>query len=205
MIANGTAEIATSSREGLNEGNKSWASPSRSRTTQLIAVIVNPDKPSRTSLDRRLRDIYAGKMATGRKWAARTSLSQLVNRDRHPAPARRSSPSSPDGEPFDRRAAVLSGTGQVRDVVSRTRGAIGYISMGFVESKYAETQVRAINVNHVEPIEATVASGGYPISRDLCFLHRGQATDEAGLYRLQSVENGRADSRGRLYSRRQWL
>ena len=62
---------------------------------------------------------------------------------------------------FDRRAADPSGTGQVRDVVSRSEGAIGYISMGFVESKYATTTVKALNVNHVEPSEKTIASGGY--------------------------------------------
>lgn len=75
-----------------------------------------------------------------------------------------------DGTPFDRRSAVLSGTGQVRDVVSRSRGAIGYISLGFVDSLNAKTSVKAVSVNHVEASEKTVASGGYPISRDLYFF-----------------------------------
>ena len=37
-------------------------------------------------------------------------------------------------------------------------------------------------MNHVEPIEATVASGGYPISRDLYFFTKGEPTDEAQGY-----------------------
>ena len=86
------------------------------------------------------------------------------------------------GMPFDRRSAVLSGTGQVRDVVSRSRGAIGYISLGFVESLNAQTSVKAVSVNHVEASEKTVASGGYPISRDLCFFVKGTPSQRAQDY-----------------------
>ncbi|MFR7796838.1 MAG: substrate-binding domain-containing protein [Collinsella sp.] len=87
-----------------------------------------------------------------------------------------------DGTPFDRRSAVLSGTGQVRDVVSRSRGAIGYISLGFVESLNAKTSVKAVSVNHVEASEKTVASGGYPISRDLYFFVKGTPSQQAQDY-----------------------
>ncbi len=87
-----------------------------------------------------------------------------------------------DGAPFDRRSAVLSGTGQVRDVVSRSRGAIGYISLGFVKSDYAVSAVKALSVNHIEPSEKTVSSGGYPISRDLYFFVKGSPSAEAQGY-----------------------
>ena len=86
------------------------------------------------------------------------------------------------GTPFDRRSAVLSGTGQVRDVVSRSRGAIGYISLGFVDSLNAKTSVKAVSVNHVEASEKTVASGGYPISRDLYFFVKGTPSQQAQDY-----------------------
>ena len=87
-----------------------------------------------------------------------------------------------DGTPFDRRSAVLSGTGQVRDVVSRSRGAIGYISLGFVDSLNAKTSVKAVSVNHVEASEKTVASGGYPISRDLYVFVKGVPSQQAQDY-----------------------
>ena len=40
---------------------------------------------------------------------------------------------------FDRSAVVLPGTGQVRDVVARSQGAIGYISVGFVPPRFTTT------------------------------------------------------------------
>ncbi len=67
-----------------------------------------------------------------------------------------------DGAEFDRSAAVLPGTGQVRDVVSRTPGAIGYISIGFVESDYATTSVKSVAIDGVDATEGNVESGAYP-------------------------------------------
>lgn len=129
-----------------------------------------------------LKGIFSGAITNWSEVGGEDLPIQLVNRDEASGTREAFKSIIMDGAPFDRRAAVLSGTGQVRDVVSRTRGAIGYISMGFVESKYAQTQVRAISVNHVEPSEKTVASGGYPISRDLYFFTKGEPSDEAQGY-----------------------
>jgi phosphate transport system substrate-binding protein len=70
---------------------------------------------------------------------------------------------------FDRRAAVLPGTGQVRDVVSRSSGAVGYISVGFVTD-----EVRAVAIDGALPTPATVTSGKYPVRRVLHYLTKGQ-------------------------------
>ena len=77
--------------------------------------------------------------------------------------------------------------------MSRSAGAIGYISLGFVESKFAQTAVRAISVNHVEPSEKTIASGGYPISRDLYFYVKGTPSPEAQAY-IDYVISDKMDS-----------
>ena len=88
-----------------------------------------------------------------------------------------------DGSAFDRRAAVLSGTGQVRDVVSRSRGAIGYISMGFVRVQVRSNErAPPLSVNGVAPSEGTIATGEYPISRDLYFFTKGEPTGAAAEY-----------------------
>ena len=179
-VSNGTAEIATSSR-GLNEEEQKLGLTTIPVAHDGIAVIVNPDNPSENLSTEQLRDIYAGKITNWSEVGGEDLAIQLVNRDEASGTREAFKSIIMDGEPFDRRAAVLSGTGQVRDVVSRTRGAIGYISMGFVESKYAETQVRAINVNHASPIEATVASVHTPSARPV-LLHQGEPADEAQGY-----------------------
>ena len=153
-VANGTADIASSSRQ-VNADEQKLGLTEIVIAHDGIAVIVNTDNPSGT----------------------REAFKSIVM----------------DKVSFDRRAAVLSGTGQVRDVVSRSAGAIGYISLGFVESKFAETAVRAISVNHIEPSEKTIASGGYPISRDLYFYVKGTPTPEAQAY-IDYVTSEKMDS-----------
>ena len=171
-VANGTAQIATSSR-GLNADEQQLGLTTIPIAHDGIAVIVNRDNPVQNLSVEQLRGIYSGAIRNWSKVGGPDLAIQLVNRDEASGTREAFKSIVMDGAPFDRRAAVLSGTGQVRDVVSRTTGAIGYISLGFVESAYAETEVRAINVNHVEPSEKAIASGGYPISRDLYFFTKG--------------------------------
>lgn len=180
-VANGTAEVATSSRS-LNADEEQLGLTTIPVAHDGIAVIVNPDNPVQNLSIEQLRDIYAGRITNWSEVGGEDLPIQLVNRDEASGTREAFKTIVMDGEAFDRRAAVLSGTGQVRDVVSRSRGAIGYISMGFVDSAYAETEVRAISVNHVEPSEKTIASGGYPISRDLYFFTKGEPTGQVAAY-----------------------
>ena len=147
-----------------------------------IAVIVNDDNPVDNLSTEQLRDIYAGKITNWKEVGGEDLKIQVINRDEASGTREAFRTIVMDGTPFDRRSAVLSGTGQVRDVVSRSRGAIGYISLGFVESLNATTSVKAVSVNHVEASEKTVASGGYPISRDLYFFVKGTPSQQAQDY-----------------------
>mgnify|MGYP000809828081 FL=1 len=147
-----------------------------------IAVIVNDDNPVDNLSTGQLRDIYAGKITNWKEVGGEDLKIQVINRDEASGTREAFRTIVMDGTPFDRRSAVLSGTGQVRDVVSRSRGAIGYISLGFVDSLNAKTSVKAASVNHVEASEKTVASGGYPISRDLYFFVKGAPSQQAQDY-----------------------
>ena len=180
-VANGTADIASSSRQ-VNADEQKLGLTEIVIAHDGIAVIVNTDNPVQNLSTDQLRDIYAGKITNWSEVGGDDLKIQLVNRDEASGTREAFKSIVMDGASFDRGAAVLSGTGPVRDVVSRSAGAIGYISLGFVESKFAETAVRAINVNHVEPSEKTIASGGYPISRDLYFYIKGTPSPEAQAY-----------------------
>ena len=177
-VSTGTAEIATSSR-GLNAQERELGLTTIPVAHDGIAVIVNTENPVRDLNVEQLRAIYSGEVSNWSEVGGEDLPIQLVNRDEASGTREAFKSIVMDGSPFDRRAAVLSGTGQVRDVVSRSRGAIGYISMGFVESKYAQTSVRALGVNGVAPSEDTIATGEYPISRDLYFFTKGEPSGAA--------------------------
>ena len=180
-VSTGTAEIATSSR-GLNAEESKLGLTTVPVAHDGIAVIVNTENPVHDLTIEQLRGIYSGQITNWSEVGGEDLTIQLVNRDEASGTREAFKSIVMDGSAFDRRAAVLSGTGQVRDVVSRSRGAIGYISMGFVESKYAQTSVRAMSVNGVAPSEGTIATGEYPISRDLYFFTKGEPTGAAAEY-----------------------
>ena len=199
-VSNGTAEIATSSR-GLNEQEQSLGLTTIPVAHDGIAVIVNEENPVKDLSVDQLRDIYAGKITNWSEVGGEDLAIQLVNRDEASGTREAFKSIVMDGAPFDRRAAVLSGTGQVRDVVSRSRGAIGYISMGFVDSKYATTSVSALSVNGVAPSEDTISTGEYPHLARPVLLHQGRARRRRRrVHRLRPLRrDGSADPRGRLH------
>ncbi len=177
-VINGTADVATSSRdltpEEANQGLSQYAV-----AHDGIAVIVNDDNPvDNVTLDQ-LRGIYAGEIDNWSALGGPDLAIQVVNRDEASGTREAFRTIVMRGTPFDRTAAVLPGTGQVRDVVSRTPGAIGYISIGFVENRFTNATVKTLDVDGVEPTEANLESSAYPLSRDLYFFTKGAAEGEA--------------------------
>jgi phosphate transport system substrate-binding protein len=178
---NGTADIASSSRS-LTAEESSSDLVSTVIAHDGIAVIVNDANPVQAITLDELRDIYAGKITNWSELGGPDLTIQLVNRDEASGTREAFSSIVMQGTEFDRRAAVLPGTGQVRDVVSRSIGAIGYISIGFVNSKYTSTTVSCLNIDGVEPTEDNVENGTYPLSRDLYFFTNGEPTGVARDY-----------------------
>jgi phosphate transport system substrate-binding protein len=175
---NGTADIASSSRD-LTASERDSDLVSTVIAHDGIAIIVNESNPvDDLSMDQ-LRGIYSGAITNWSEVGGPDLAIQVVNRDEASGTREAFRTIVMGDTSFDRSAAVLPGTGQVRDVVSRTPGAIGYISIGFVESSNATTSVKSLSVGGVEATEANVENGTYPISRELYFFTNGEPTGAA--------------------------
>lgn len=181
-VITGTSDIGTSSRD-LKPGEEGHGLVDIPVAYDGIAVIVNPANPVDGLSLEQLRAIYAGEITNWREVGGEDRAINLVNRD-EASGTREAFKKIVMGEDahFDRSAVVLPGTGQVRDVVARSRGAIGYISVGFVEPRFTSTRVKPLKIDGVMPSEDTVASRQYPIARTLHFFTRGRAGDLAGRY-----------------------
>ncbi len=171
-VSNGTADIATSSRQ-LTAEESEHELVETVIAHDGIAVIVSPENPVKGLTTEQLRDIYAGKIRNWSEVGGPDLAIQVVNRDEASGTREAFRTIVMGDVSFDRTAAVLPGTGQVRDVVSRTPGAIGYISIGFVDNDFASTSVRSLTIDDVEATEENVEDGSYPISRDLYFFTNG--------------------------------
>jgi len=181
-VATGTSDIGTSSRD-LKDEEASLGLIDIPIAFDGIAVIVNPSNPVSGLTSEQLRAIYSGEITNWREVGGEDREIDLVNRDE--ASGTREAFKKivmGDEATFDRSAVVLPGTGQVRDVVSRSGGAIGYISVGFVEPRFDARTVKAIEVDGVAPSEETVASQEYPIARTLHFFTKGAASGLSARY-----------------------
>ena len=171
-VMTGTAEIGTSSRnlkDGEGEGLVDIPI-----AYDGIAVIVNPNNPvNEVTLDQ-LRDIYAGIITNWSELGGGDLPIDLVNRDEASGTRDAFAKTVMGDTPFDVGAVILPGTGQVREVVSRARGAIGYISVGFVDPRFGTAPVKALILDGIPATDESVASGEYPISRVLHFFTMGQ-------------------------------
>jgi phosphate transport system substrate-binding protein len=167
-VSNGTCDIGTSSRE-LKPAELSLGLVDTPVARDAIAVIVNPGNPVSSLTTSQVADIFSGKVRNWKDIGGPDLEIGLVNRDEASGTRQAFLELVMKGRDFDPTAAVLPGTGQVRSVVGQSRIAIGYISLGFVDSS-----VKAIVIDGVTPTPATVADKSYPVSRVLHFLTKGE-------------------------------
>jgi len=171
-VSLGTAEIGTSSR-GLKD-NESRELVDIPIAYDGIAVIVNPDNPIREITSRELRGIYEGTITNWSELGGEDIRIDVINRDEASGTRDAFATVIMKDTKFKVGAVILPGTGQVREVVARSRGAVGYISVGFVEPRFGTRPVKALVLDGIEPTEANVATGDYPISRTLHFFTLGK-------------------------------
>ena len=175
-VTNGSSDIGTSSRDLAGAELKAGLVDTHV-AIDAIAVIVNPGNPVSKLTSAQVRDIFTGKVTDWRDVGGPDLPILLVNRDAASGTRDAFDKIVLKGATFDPTAAVLPGTGQVRAVVAEARGAVGYISFGFVDDS-----VRAIPIDGVAPTAKTIKSGAYPVRRLLHFLTRGQPTGLARQY-----------------------
>ena len=174
-VSAGTTQIGTSSRD-LKEEEKSLGLVDTPIAYDGIAVIVNPSNPVNGLTVGQLRAVFAGRITNWSQLGGVDRSIELVNRDEASGTREAFKKLVMADSPFDPRAAVLPGTGQVRDVVARAPGAIGYISLGFVAPRFDSPKVKALKVDGIAPSERTVADQTYVIGRRLHFFTKGEAT-----------------------------
>jgi len=175
-VSSGSSDIGTSSRD-LKPEEDSLGLIDTPIAYDAIAVIVNPANHVRKLTTQQVKDIFMGKITNWKQVGGSDLTIGLVNRDEASGTREAFSKVVLDSEDFDPSAVILPGTGQVRAVVGSEASAIGYISLGFVNS-----EVRAVSIDGVEPTVEAVTAGTYPITRVLHFFTAEQPTGLAKRY-----------------------
>jgi phosphate transport system substrate-binding protein len=194
-LSSGTAEIANSSREikpkEVEQAQAAGLDPLEHVVAyDGIAVIVHPSNPLTEISVEQLSDIYSGRVRDWARVACRAEVGargmgeiQVVSRDS----------ASGTYEAFKELVVMLGGSDKSRDyaavalkqissqavlaLVARTKGAIGYVGMGYVGESVK--MLRVAPMGGGEAVAATVENartGEYPVSRALYCYTDGEPT-----------------------------
>lgn len=190
-LIDGTTDIADASRsikeEEIQLAEQNGVSPVEHIVAyDGIAPVVHPNNPVESLTVEQLSDIYSGEVT---KWSE-VGVSGMANDDI--VVVSRDSASGTyeswkemviqmGGEAEDRDyspAALKKGSNKdVRQTVSQTESAIGYIGLGYIDDSIkALAVVPMAGGDAVEPTPETVQSGAYPISRALYMYTDGEPT-----------------------------
>lgn len=180
-LINGTCDIATMSRpmkdNELEAAEKKGVKPVQHTVAMDgLAVVVNPGNPVKELSSAQLRDIYTGKVTNWKDVGGPKLKIIVVGRDTN----------SGTYETFETKvlnkmevvasAEIVGASGGVIQRVASTRGAIGYVGLGFTTS-----EVKILPVDGILPATETVLANTYPIARPLFFYTNGTPKAESAV------------------------
>ncbi|MDR2210861.1 MAG: phosphate ABC transporter substrate-binding protein [Spirochaetaceae bacterium] len=159
-----TAEIGMSSRE-LSPAEIASGIDVHLIAIDGIAVIVNARNPvSNLTIDQ-IRDIYTGTITNWNQVGGRAGKIAVVSRESGSGTRGAFEEIVKFQDKLVRGAVEFDGTGAVKAEISRNVDAIGYISLGSVDSS-----VKSLNVDGVSATTANVLNRSYKIARPFLLL-----------------------------------
>jgi phosphate transport system substrate-binding protein len=127
-----------------------------------IAVIVHSSNPIQGLNMEEIKDIYTGKITNWKELGGKNLKIVVVSRDSSSGTFETFETIILKGKKVIPESLAQASNQTVATVISTTKGAIGYVGLGYISNT-----VKALQVNGVIPEQETVASGKYPISRPL--------------------------------------
>jgi phosphate transport system substrate-binding protein len=169
--AAGTSELGMSSRE-LSATEKGQGLTELVIAIDGIAVIVNKENPVSNLTLEQIRDIYTGVITDWNAVTGGAKKGKIAVVSREPGSGTRGA--FEEIVKFQDKllagATEFDGTGAVKSEIARNADAIGYISLGSVDSS-----VKTVSVNSVAASTANVVNGSYKIARPFITLYRKES------------------------------
>jgi phosphate transport system substrate-binding protein len=171
---NRTVDIGMSSRELKGEEKVLTEVPI---CHDGIAIVVHPRNPTRDITIEKVRDIYAGRITNWKQLGWRDRQIDCVTREEGSGTRSAFEELVMGKTEINDRIMVQDSNGSVKEVVANDPYAIGYISMGVVDSK-----VKALSVAGVQPNTRNIQTKHYRIVRPFLYLTQGEPRESAKLF-----------------------
>jgi len=135
-----------------------------------IAVIVHPLNSINELSLTQLKDIYTGKISNWAELGGKNQKIVVISRDVASGTFECFKKLVLKGERVRPDTLLQASNAAVLSVVKRTKGAIGYVGLG-----YLSPEVKDLKIEGVLPSQDTVLKGTYPISRPLFMCTNGKS------------------------------
>lgn len=133
-----------------------------------VCVIVHPSNPVKDLTTEQMRDIYMGKITNWSRVGGPSMPIVAISRDTSSGTYETFHGLVMAKEEMGSGVEYVNANPQAHARVKTTRGAVGYVGLGFVDAA-----VRAVKIDGILPSRQTIASGTYPVSRPLFIFTNG--------------------------------
>jgi phosphate transport system substrate-binding protein len=171
-VISGAAQIGMSSRPLTAEESSKVATVPVARDGMV--VVVHPTLSVRELRLDQVRAIYAGRLENWRGITGRDLPVTVITREEGSGTRAAFETLVMDRQVIAASALVQDSTGAVRQMVANDPAAIGYVSIGLVDAS-----VKALRLGGIEPTEANIDSGKYPLVRPFLFVVRSMEPSDA--------------------------
>ncbi|MBN1929474.1 MAG: phosphate ABC transporter substrate-binding protein [Chlorobiaceae bacterium] len=134
-----------------------------------IAMVAHPSNPVRSLTKAQIADMYTGRVTNWRQVGGPNFPVVVIQREANSGTQESFRDLVLQKRKVVRSAETQASNGAVKNRVSQTPGAIGFLGLGYLDSS-----VKPVAVNNVTPSSATVKNGTYPLSRPLYMYTNGQ-------------------------------
>lgn len=182
-LLNGTTDVAQASRslrmdEKLKLKNEGKAYTEVVIAYDAIAVIVNPANPVSQLTRQQIEGIYTGKITNWKELGGENQKIIVYARETSSGTYEFFKEHVLNKKNYTPAVLMMPATGAIVQSVSQTKGAIGYIGLGYLEKTVKAVKVSYDNgTTFIAPSVAAAKNNTYPISRPLYY------------YYLTSIEN----------------
>jgi phosphate transport system substrate-binding protein len=181
-VGTGTADIGMASRDlKSSEAEKYPNLVQHVIAGDGIALVIYKDNPVDSLTLAQIKSIYKGEITNWNQVGGEDLEIVVVGRDSSSGTREFFYESVMDEEDFVATQLEKNSNGAVSQTVAQTPGAIGYLSMG-----YLDNTLKALDINVdgtlIEPTVENVLSGKYPVARNLNMFTQGEASGLAADY-----------------------
>ncbi len=133
-----------------------------------VCIVVHPANPVKKLKTSQVRDIFLGKITNWNTLGGPDAKIVLVSRDSSSGTYETFRDIVMGGKKLASSTEYVNSNPAMHARVSKTKFAIGYLGLGFVDKK-----VRALAIDGIKPTRRTISRGTYPIARPLFLWTNG--------------------------------